>query len=112
VGVSPSLAAARLILNHLTVAHDAAQRAAFLRTVAAGLRALGHLLIVFHALAGLGAFLAASGAAFEHWASQRTLTRTKRRACLAALGAIRTKLCRLGMLFFPVAGQRQAMLET
>jgi hypothetical protein len=79
--------------------------------VAAGFRAVGHLLVVFDAIARFSALVAAGGAALEHWGGQRTLSGAKRRAGFAALRAVAAVLGRLGVLLFGFAGEGQAVFE-
>src|SRR3954454_9899779 len=78
-------------LRHLT---------AFFRAIAAGATAFGHVFIVGHALARLGAALAASSTALKHCAGEWALPRTKYRARFAAFGAVDAVLSAFGMLLF------------
>ena len=86
--------------------------AAGLRAVAAGFGALGHVLVVWHAFARLGAVVAALRAAFEHVRRERAVARTERGAGLATFGAVDTVLSGLGVLLFAFIGKREAVFET
>ena len=86
--------------------------AAGLRAVAAGFGALGHVLVVWHAFARLGAVVAALRAAFEHVRREWAVTRAERGAGLATFGAVDTVLSGLGVLLFAFIGKREAVFET
>ena len=108
LGLNPHLQAPAAKLN-CELLHHLCQVATFLRTVAAGLGAGGHELVVRGLFALHGALVAADRAALKHGVSERTRPGAQGRARLTALAAVGAELCRLGVFLLATAHEIEAV---
>lgn len=84
---------------------------AFFGALAARLCACDHLLVVRHFLAGGSALFTTFGATLCCNTRESALSSAQGRAHLAALGAIDTEMHALGVILFPLAHERSAVME-